>query len=86
MDHPLKNAKQFLGAISWKSLNNFRCECQKWINYKKKVYYETCSMSNADEFVLFYQVLPQKTLSLKKEKCAGASIVKFVLLGLLLRV
>ena len=36
IDHLI--AKQFVRAIFWKSLNNFRGEGQKRIVYKKKVY------------------------------------------------
>ena len=41
--------------------------------------YEACDIYNADEFGLFYQLLPQKTLNLKKkkkEKCAGSKYSK----------
>ena len=44
--------------------------------------YETCNIYNVDEFGIFYQVLPQKTLNLKKEKCAGGQHSKTCLTGL----
>ena len=37
---------------------------------------------NADEFGLFYQALPQKTLDLKKEKCSGGKHSKIRLTGM----
>ena len=44
-----------------------------------------CSLENifnADEFVLFYQFLPNKTLHLKGEKCSGGQQSKIRLKGL----
>ena len=44
-----------------------------------------CSLENifnADEFVLFYQFLPNKTLHLKGEKCSGGKHSKIRLIGL----
>ena len=39
-------------------------------------------LCNADEFGLFYQSLPKKTLHLKSEKCIGGKLSKVRLAGL----
>ena len=44
--------------------------------------FELCNIYNADEFGLFYQALPQKTLHLKIEKCSGGKHRKIRLTGL----
>ena len=47
--------------------------------------YEIWNISNADEFGLFYPVLPQKTLNRKEKSVLEVIIVKLILLGLLLQ-
>ena len=49
-------------------------------------HYDPCNIFNADEFGLFYQALPQKTLHLKGEKCSGSKHSKIRLTGLKLHV
>ena len=44
--------------------------------------YEPRNILNADEFGLFYQALPKKTLHLKGEKCSGGKNSKIRLTGL----
>ena len=44
--------------------------------------YEPRNIFNADEFGLFYQALPKKTLHLKGEKCSGGKKSKIRLTGL----
>ena len=44
--------------------------------------YEPRNIFNADEFGLFYQALPKKTLHLKGEKCSGGKNSKIRLTGL----
>ena len=44
--------------------------------------YERSDIYNADEFGIFYQALPQKTLDLKKEKCSGGKHSKISLTGM----
>ena len=44
--------------------------------------YEPLNVFNADEFGLFYQALPSKTLNLKGEKCSGSKNSKIRLTGL----
>ena len=45
-------------------------------------YKEPRNIFNADEFGLFYQALPKKTLDLKGEKCSGGKNSKIRLTGL----
>ena len=44
--------------------------------------YKPRNIFNADEFGLFYQALPKKTLHLKGEKCSGGKNSKIRLTGL----
>ena len=44
--------------------------------------YEPRNIFNDDEFGLFYQALPKKTLRLKEEKCSGGKNSKIQLTGL----
>ena len=44
--------------------------------------YKPEDIFNADEFVLFYQCLPNKTLHLKSEKCSGGKNSKIRITGL----
>ena len=44
--------------------------------------YEPRNIFNADEFTLFYQALPKKTLHLKRKKCSGGKNSKIGLTGL----
>ena len=44
--------------------------------------YKLEDIYNADEFGLFYQSLPEKTLHLKSEKCIGGKLSKVRLTGL----
>ena len=44
--------------------------------------YSLADIYNADEYGLFYQALPSKTLDFKKEKCVGRTFSKERLTGL----
>ena len=44
--------------------------------------YELKDINNADEFGLFYQCLPNKTLHLKGERCAGGKYSNIRLTGM----
>ena len=44
--------------------------------------YSFADIYNADEFGLFYQALPSKTMHFKKEKCVGRKFNKQRLTGL----
>ena len=44
--------------------------------------YELADIYNADEFGLFFQALPSKSLHLKDEKCIGGKFSKVRLTGL----
>ena len=44
--------------------------------------YDLKDIYNADEFVLFYQSLPNKTYQLKSEKCYGGKLSKICITGM----
>ena len=60
----------------------------RWQHHGQRLHYQSSSPAtpwktfNADEFGLFYQCLPNKTLHLKGEKCSGGKHSKIRMTGL----
>ena len=60
----------------------------KWLLWKETSFptllsnYELKDIYNADEFGLFYQIHPEKSLHLKKEQCIGGKQCKVRITGM----